>query len=526
MKKLFYLLTILCIQLTYAQYFFEDFSGGAIPSTWTIKKTNPKHNWEISLEQSDGRYEAVCSAEGDSGTVDEWLITPSFSLQGSTKPYMEMFTNFSTYDAGQNALSFEVLSSIDNGTTWKKLWDTSDFYYWYDFSTMLVNAKLDALKGQANVKLAFRFQGLDPELNSTVWLGKLTVKEDTRIQPQNVEISVEGGASTSVVVGGSIQLNAKVNPSTANQKVVWEIVEGADNVSIWEGQVYTYIPGKATIRAKSVDDPSIYSDIVITVLRDSDPCQQKYDGTASYLAGINGQSNQLVANDISIQANNKFTFKGIKMSVNYDIDHAEDYPPFIINIHEDNNGKPGTIIKTFDNLQVKQPFSGGLYQSIQINFPTTFDFPINASVKKYWLSVTTAYNEYPIRWVAYDIDDNSLPALGSTDNGATWTPKINDNGKGVENIFQILGTCTPVLATAEANNKKMISVYPNPTKGTLYIDSKVKIAEAQLFDMQGKSLKTTYNQTSISLNGLPKAAYLLKIKDVNGNITTQKVIKE
>lgn len=527
MKKFFYLLTILCINITYAQYFSEDFSGGAIPSTWTIKQTNPTNSWQISAQQPDGHYEANCTAKANNGPVDEWLITPSFSLQGSTKPYMEMFTNFSSYDAEQNLMSFEVLSSIDNGVTWQSIWTAKDFFYWYDYSTILATAKMDGLKGQSNVKIAIRYKGLDPSLSSTVWLSKLTIKEDTRIQPQSVQLSVDGGGAPEVVVGGNLKLKALVNPNTANQSVVWKIIDGKESISLWEGQVYTYVPGKATIRAMSVDDPTVYGDIVVTVLRDTDLCNQKFDGVASYLAGINGTNNQQIANDINIQPNTKFTFTGIKMFVNYDIDHATQYPAFKINVHEDNNGKPGAIIKTLDNLVVKPPYSGGLYQNIKIDFPTAYVFPANVALKKYWLSVTTDSSTYPIRWAAYDIDDNSLPAMGSTDNGITWTPKSNDNGKGVDNVFQILGTCAPAnLATSEINSKQTVTIYPNPAKGILYINSKTQIVEAQLFDMQGKNIKTTYNQANISLEGLPKAAYLLKIKDANGSTTTQKVIKE
>lgn len=514
-----------CIQISYAQYLFEDFSGGAIPSTWTIVKTNPTNNWKISAEQPDGHYEAVCSAIQNSGDIDEWLITKSFSLENSTKPYMEMFTNFSSVDAELELMSFEVLSSIDNGTTWQTVWTTNDFSYWYDYSTILVNSKLDNLKGKPNVKLALRFRGLDPSLQSTVWLSKLSVKEDTRIQPTSVDLSVNGGGAPEVIVGSSIKLNAVVNPSTANQKVVWTVEEGYENASIWEGEVFAYLPGKAVIRATSVDDPTIYKDIEITILKENDPCQQKFDGVVSYVSGINGSMNQLVANDIIIQPNTKFSFTGIKMLVNFDIKNAEHYPPFTINIHEDNAGKPGTIIKTLSNLEVKPPFGTGLYQDIQIDFPTLYDFPTDVLAKKYWLSVTTNDDGYPIRWVGYNIDDDSLPSMGSTNNGATWTPKINDNGKGVDNIFQILGACTPALATAEVY-KKTIKVYPNPVKNTLYISSKEKIVEAQIYDMQGKSLKTSFNQSSISFANLPKGVYIVKMKDVNSNVTTEKVVKE
>lgn len=525
MKKLYYFFFILMVQLSFGQYFFEDFAGGSIPPTWTIKRTNTEQTWQISQQQPDGHYEAIVSPQSNTGDVDEWLITPSINLSTSTKPLLEVQSNFYDGDAIAGLYQFEILSSIDNGVSWQKKWDTNNFYYWLDWQTILMNIDLTDLKGQSNVKFAFRVIGYDPNFSGSVWVGKVTVKEDTRIMPTSLVVTTDNNQTPVVLVGESIHLNAAVNPVAASQRVIWSIIDGYDIGSVSDGTVYTYLPGKMTIRATSVDDPDIYDDIEITIVKDSDECNQKFEGVMSYLAGINNSVNQLVANDIDIKANTQFDFTGIKLRVNYDIDTMADYPGFKVNIHADNNGKPGAIIKEFDNLHVNAPFGSGEYQNIQLDLPETYHFPTSSTIKKYWLSVTAYDNGAPIRWAAYDIDDSSLGALGSVDGGTTWTAKQNDNGKFVENIFQILGNCT-LLATNEVNQNRLISLYPNPVKDVLNINSKTKISNVEIYDMQGKLIKTVVNQSKILLTELPKGVYLVKIKNENHQVFSEKIIKD
>jgi uncharacterized delta-60 repeat protein len=76
------------------------------------------------------------------------------------------------------------------------------------------------------------------------------------------------------------------------------------------------------------------------------------------------------------------------------------------------------------------------------------------------------------------------------------------------------------LGVSESGKAKF-SIFPNPVKDVLQIESgKLKVENAKIFDMQGKLVKT-FNGNSVNVSGLPKGMYML---EMNGK--TEKFIKE
>tara|TARA_B100000809_G_scaffold266457_1_gene329268 strand:- start:2960 stop:3436 length:477 start_codon:yes stop_codon:yes gene_type:complete len=109
-----------------------------------------------------------------------------------------------------------------------------------------------------------------------------------------------------------------------------------------------------------------------------------------------------------------------------------------------------------------------------------------------------------------------------------YTTATGTNGsvaQGVQQSFEISVT-TGINETSI--NLKM-SVYPNPT--TNYLTLKVDLTKNlsyHLFDMQGKVIenkKVTASNTSIKMEGLPKATYFLKVIEENQAVKTFKIIK-
>ena len=73
-----------------------------------------------------------------------------------------------------------------------------------------------------------------------------------------------------------------------------------------------------------------------------------------------------------------------------------------------------------------------------------------------------------------------------------------------------------------------ISVYPNPTKGTVNINCNNNIKSVQLYDIQGRLLQTNLineNQTTIDISNQSGGVYFLKIVSDKG-IGVQKIVKE
>lgn len=81
------------------------------------------------------------------------------------------------------------------------------------------------------------------------------------------------------------------------------------------------------------------------------------------------------------------------------------------------------------------------------------------------------------------------------------------------------------LATSEAKNKSVFSVYPNPASDILYLKG-VSKASVKVFSLTGQQLlSTVVNNDQINISALPKGVYNLSL-EINGNSSTVKFIKK
>src|SRR5690606_20473641 len=56
-----------------------------------------------------------------------------------------------------------------------------------------------------------------------------------------------------------------------------------------------------------------------------------------------------------------------------------------------------------------------------------------------------------------------------------------------------------------------ISVYPNPTRDKLYIQSEYKVNDIKIYDMTGRFIKKIKNTSEVDMTTLNQGIYLLKI---------------
>lgn len=82
------------------------------------------------------------------------------------------------------------------------------------------------------------------------------------------------------------------------------------------------------------------------------------------------------------------------------------------------------------------------------------------------------------------------------------------------------------LGLTETEEKK-VSLYPNPITDYLYIESDLEIKEIQISDLNGKVISNLdFQDNKMNLSILHSGIYLAKMSDVNGTITTKKIIKK
>lgn len=85
-----------------------------------------------------------------------------------------------------------------------------------------------------------------------------------------------------------------------------------------------------------------------------------------------------------------------------------------------------------------------------------------------------------------------------------------------------------IMATSDASLNSTISIYPNPTKDNLTVNSENKIQSIELFDATGRIIRTILvndNKNVVKLGSLNNGIYILRIHTEKGT-TVQKVIKQ
>ncbi len=70
-----------------------------------------------------------------------------------------------------------------------------------------------------------------------------------------------------------------------------------------------------------------------------------------------------------------------------------------------------------------------------------------------------------------------------------------------------------------------ISLFPNPTNGNLNIHSKNMITQIEIYSITGQLVRNFSNQNKIDISNLNDGIYMLRIRDIEGFVSTKKVIK-
>lgn len=132
-----------------------------------------------------------------------------------------------------------------------------------------------------------------------------------------------------------------------------------------------------------------------------------------------------------------------------------------------------------------------------------------------------AHNE---GYISFKIKTKSTLAVG---NSFSNTAKIyfDYNFPIVTNTYttSVMGT----LATDEIKNEKsLMSVYPNPAKDILHINSPTEVIKAVIYDSAGRVVTSMgIKENTVNISELPKGNYLIKIF-LKDNVSVQKFIKE
>lgn len=138
------------------------------------------------------------------------------------------------------------------------------------------------------------------------------------------------------------------------------------------------------------------------------------------------------------------------------------------------------------------------------------------------ITVSSDQNGGNYQWI--DCSDNS-PVSGATNQ--SFTPSESGDYACIVTNGCVTDTTNCVSVTGvglDEYNNTSISVYPNPTKNIVYVESVMLISSITLLDVTGKQLMRT-DQNEFSVSQLPSGVYFIQVKTADQTIT-KKLIKE
>ncbi|WP_310993536.1 T9SS type A sorting domain-containing protein [Aequorivita marina] len=248
-----------------------------------------------------------------------------------------------------------------------------------------------------------------------------------------------------------------------------------------------------------------------------------YDWLFEIGLNITSTSSYSSANDLTLAANESFTLKNITAIL------MSEWPITEVDVtyYDDNNGLPGAVVGsensvTIDAIDAIGAAHGSNHNVYEVKMtvdPFEFTGDENSGTT-YWieLSATSSQNT-DVYWAG---------SYGNT----VGNPMAQDDGgwgeydSGLDGLYIWSGDCSPVLGV-EDNELAQFSVYPNPTRDVLYLETNGNIESISLFNLLGQEVlagKIDKNTTEISLASLPVGTYILKTT-VAGQVQTQKIIK-
>lgn len=204
----------------------------------------------------------------------------------------------------------------------------------------------------------------------------------------------------------------------------------------------------------------------------------------------------------------------------------------------------GNDVKKYTNLS---------FVGIETNPPTIDASSMNYFHLDYWTADITTFKVKLVDFGAngaYLGGDDVEYELSFTPTASTWNsidiPLTNFTGLTTKaHLAQYILSCVPTGGTVYIDNMyfynntgtgltnvtniKGISCYPNPAVNKLTISAKSEISEVTVRNLIGQSIKTeVVNGTSktIDLSGLASGNYFMVAKMSNGQVATQKIVKQ
>lgn len=143
-----------------------------------------------------------------------------------------------------------------------------------------------------------------------------------------------------------------------------------------------------------------------------------------------------------------------------------------------------------------------------------------------WTSLSSTFLPLATFKFGFDVVVSDVADAAGRDYIISWSTTQDVNYQNTAYYGEI--TLSDATAETSVNREQVanLNVYPNPASGNLNITAATKIATAQIYDITGrKIIDNTVNAPYANLNisSLITGIYVIKITDVQGNISSRKI---
>jgi len=173
----------------------------------------------------------------------------------------------------------------------------------------------------------------------------------------------------------------------------------------------------------------------------------------------------------------------------------------------------------FEVLNVTENFDGGFCVALN----DYADVTIN--INEYFLGLTVAIDECPPYNLNYEDTFVNIPLFSMS--GFIILPDLPFNEVNKRFFFKILPDTTLTIINTVQSEFINVSIYPNPTKGLVYIDyNNADDIEIEIYNALGKLLSTDSKQNNqIDLSNYASGLYFVKCLNNKRQQTLHRIIK-
>ena len=230
--------------------------------------------------------------------------------------------------------------------------------------------------------------------------------------------------------------------------------------------------------------------------------------------------------DFGIEQGNDFIITQGEISVNYESTAWNSKIQF--NIYAIDEGFPETFNEQFllGSSQIEDVWaSTGPFYTLAFEEPVT----VPANVERILVEVhqLSSSNSESHLFCSGTAEDNDISWFKSYCTVSSYTDTVELDHPNARFYITVSGNQSVMDVSEFSVNQ--ISVYPNPVKDILYLETNINLKKYKFFNLYGQVVlegDLGYSQETLSITGVSKGIYMLELLTDQGEIINKKIIKE